>query len=195
MIWIGKTLSIKTRKVGYWVNKRVLLLSGSPRQNGNSEILCQQFAKGAEEAGHQVELVRVHDLQIGACRACYGCRATKACVQKDDMTALLEKLIAADVIVLATPVYFYTMDGQMKTMIDRTLPRYTEIADKEFYFIATAADGKETMERTMDGLYGFIDCLPGAKVKGKIYGAGVYQKGEVAATKAMEQAYQYGKQC
>ena len=61
--------------------------------------------------------------------------------------------------------------------------------------IATAADGKETMERTMDGLYGFIDCLPGAKVKGKIYGAGVYQKGEVTATKAMEQAYQYGKQC
>ena len=195
MIWIGKTLSIKTRKVGYCVNNRVLLLSGSPRQNGNTEILCQQFAKGAEDAGHQVELVRVHDLQIGACRACYACRTTKTCVQNDDMTALLEKLIAADVIVLATPVYFYTMDGQMKTMIDRTLPRYTEIADKEFYFIATAADGKETMERTMDGLYGFIDCLPGAKVKGKIYGAGVYQKGEATATKAMEQAYQYGKQC
>lgn len=126
------------------MNKRVLLLSGSPRQNGNSEILCQQFAKGAEEAGHQVELVRVHDLQIGACRACYACRATKACVQKDDMTALLEKLIAADVIVLATPVYFYTMDGQMKTMIDRTLPCYTEIADKEFYFIATAGQRRES---------------------------------------------------
>lgn len=177
------------------MSKRVVILSGSPRKNGNSEILCQQFAKGAEEAGHQAELVRVHDLQIGPCRACYGCRTTKVCVQKDDMTALLEKLIAADVIVLATPVYFYTMDGQMKIMIDRTLPRYTEIADKEFYLIAAAADGKETMERTMDGLCGFLDCLPGAKLKGKIYGVGVYQKGEVRDTQAMEQAYQYGRQC
>lgn len=134
------------------MNKRILILSGSPRKNGNSDILCEQFAKGAKEAGNSVEKVYVQDLKIGGCQACYGCRKTKECVQKDDMTKLLDKMVAADIIVLATPVYFYSMDGQMKIMIDRTLPRYTEIADKDFYFIATAAAGKRAMDRTMDGL-------------------------------------------
>ena len=115
------------------------------------------------------------------------------CVQKDDMTELLDKMVAADVIVLATPVYFYSMDGQMKTMIDRTLPRYMEISDKDFYFIATAAAGKRAMERTMDSLRGFTDCLPGAKVKGLVYGEGVYQKGEVMETRAIKEAFEFGK--
>ena len=194
MIWIGKTLSIKTRKVGYWVNKRVLLLSGSPRQNGNSEILCQQFAKGAEEAGHQVELVRVHDLQIGACRACYGCRATKACVQKDDMAEILEKMIAADVIVMATPVYFYTMDAQMKTLIDRCVARYTEISNKAFYFIATAADGeKRSLERTIEGFRGFLYCLEGAREKDIVYGSGAWKKGDIKESPALNEAYEMGR--
>lgn len=175
------------------MNKRILILSGSPRKNGNSDILCEQFAKGAKEAGNSVEKVYVQDLKIGGCWACYGCRKTMECVQKDDMTELLDKMVAADVIVLATPVYFYSMDGQMKTMIDRTLPRYMEIADKDFYFIATAAAGKRAMERTMDSLRGFTDCLPGAKVKGLVYGEGVYQKGEVMETRAIKEAFEFGK--
>ena len=102
-------------------------------------------------------------------------------------------MVAADVLVLATPVYFYSMDGQLKTLIDRTLPRYTEIRDKEVYFIATAAAGRGAMERTVDAMRGFTDCLPGAQVKGIIYGSGVYQKGEVMDTKAFQEAYQLGK--
>ena len=94
---------------------------------------------------------------------------------------------------LSTPVYFYSMDGQLKTLIDRTLPRYTEIRDKEVYLIATAAAGKGAMERTIDSMRGFTDCLPGAQVKGVIYGSGVYQKGEVLETRASEEAYQAGK--
>ena len=110
------------------------------------------------------------------------------------MAGILDKMVQADVLVLATPVYFYSMDGQLKTLIDRTLPRYTEIADKEVYFIATAAAGKGAMERTIDAMRGFTDCLPGAQVKGVIYGCGVYQKGEVMDTQAFRQAYQAGKQ-
>lgn len=109
------------------------------------------------------------------------------------MAAILDKMVQADVLVLATPVYFYSMDGQLKTLIDRTLPRYTEIRDKEVYFIATAAAGRGAMERTMDAMRGFTDCLPGAQVKGAIYGSGVYQKGEVLETKALQEAYQAGK--
>ena len=134
------------------MSKKVLIISGSPRKNGNSDILCGQFEKGAREAGNTVEKVNLRELKIGYCKACYGCRGTGACVQKDDMESLLEKMAAADVLVLATPVYFYSMDGQMKTMIDRTLPRYTEIRDKDVYLIATAAAGRRAMVRTMDAL-------------------------------------------
>lgn len=109
------------------------------------------------------------------------------------MAQLLKKMIAADVIVLATLVYFYSMDGQVKTMIDRTLPRYTEIQDKDFYFIATAAAGAGAIRRTMDALEGFTDCLPGANVKGRILGGGVYQKGEVKNSHYMKEVYQMGK--
>lgn len=173
--------------------KDVLAIAGSPRKGGNSDILCDEFLHGALDAGHSIEKIYLQDNKIGCCYACYGCRETGECVQKDDMKELLEKMKQADVIVLATPVYFYTMSGQMKTMIDRTLPRYREIADKEFYFIATAAAGEAAMKRTTDGLYGFTDCLPGAKVQGVLYGAGVYQKGEVSGTKAMQDAYRMGK--
>lgn len=109
------------------------------------------------------------------------------------MAELLEKLVNAEVIVLATPVYFYTMNGQMKAMIDRTLPRYMEIKKKDFYFIATAAASKSMMERTIEGLKGFTDCLPGAKVKGVIYGAGAWQLGDIQGNPAMDDAYKAGK--
>lgn len=175
------------------MGKKVLILSGSPRKGGNSDTLCDQFANGAAEAGHMAEKVYVHDLNIGYCTACYTCKDSRICVQEDDMAALLEKLVNAEVIVLATPVYFYTMNGQMKVMIDRTLPRYMEIKKKDFYFIATAAAGKRMMERTIDGLRGFTDCLPGAKVKGVVYGAGAWQLGDIQGNTAMDDAYKAGK--
>ena len=175
------------------MSKNVFVIAASPRKGGNSDILCDALIRGAEEAGNQTEQVYLSDLKIGPCHACYGCRGKGECVQKDDMASLLEKMVEADVLVLATPVYFYSMDGQLKTMIDRTLPRYTEIRGKDVYFIVTAAAGKRAMERTVDSLRGFTDCLPGAKVKGVIYGSGVYQKGEVENTAAMKEAYQTGK--
>ena len=141
------------------MRKKVLVLSGSPRKNGNSDMLCDAFVKGAEKAGHLTEKVFIQNKKIFPCLACYGCRNTHLCVQKDDMGEILEKMVQADVIVLATPVYFYSLSGQLKTLIDRTLPQYTQIANKDFYFMATAAAGKKSMERTMDALRGFADCL------------------------------------
>ena len=123
------------------MNKKVLVIAGSPRKGGNSDLLCEEVIRGAQASGNTAEKVYLQDLRIGPCRACYSCRGNGVCVQKDDEAELLEKMISADVIVLATPVYFYSMDSQMKAMIDRTLPRYTEIRSKEFIFIATAAAG------------------------------------------------------
>jgi multimeric flavodoxin WrbA len=174
------------------MSKKILIISGSPRKGGNSDVLCDQFAKGAKQNDNVVEKIYLRDKQIGFCNACYACEQSHECVQKDDMKVILEKMIEADVIVLSTPVYFYSMDGQIKTMIDRTLPRYTEIKSKDFYFIATAAEDKSEMKRTMEGLCGFTDCLPGSRVQGTIYGAGAWKKGEILGNPAMQEAYQFG---
>lgn len=120
------------------MSKNILILSGSPRKGGNSDILCDRFMEGARESGHRAEKVFLRDRNIGYCIGCEACHQNNGvCVQKDDMAEILGKMIAADVIVMATPVYFYTMDAQMKTLIDRCVARYTEISTRRFYFIAT----------------------------------------------------------
>ena len=91
----------------------------APRKGGNSETLCAEFTRGAEESGNVVEMVRLHGKKMGFCTACYACKKTGKCVQKDDVADILDKMAAADVIVLSTPVYFYQMNAQMKTLIDR----------------------------------------------------------------------------
>lgn len=177
------------------MSKNVLIISASPRKGGNSDTLCDQFMKGAKETGNQVDKIRLAELDIAYCSACYACKTKGHCVKQDDMEQVIAKMRNADVIVLATPVYFYTMCAQMKTMIDRTLggAQQTGLENKEFYLIATAADGKAAMERTVDGLRGYLECLPGAKEMGVIYGAGAWQLGDILKNPAMQEAYQMGK--
>ena len=179
------------------MSKKVLILSASFRKGGNSDTLCDQFAKGATEAGQEVEKIYLNNKKIGYCRGCGVCNRTHKCVQNDDMVEILDKMVKADAIVMATPVYFYAMNGQMKTMIDRTVPRYTEISNKDFYFIVAAADtNPANMEKTLKGFRGFTnDCLDGAKEKGIIYGTGAWNIGDIKSSPAMEQAYQMGKNC
>ncbi|MGN1419992.1 MAG: flavodoxin family protein [Eubacterium sp.] len=175
--------------------KNVVIISASPRKNGNSDILCDRFAQGATESGNKVEKIFLASKSIGYCRGCGACNSRHKCVQKDDMAEILDKMVEADIIVLATPVYFYSMDGQMKTFIDRTVPRYTEISHKDFYFIMTAADTeKSSLERTMEAFRGFTeDCLMGAREAGIIYGVGAWQMGEIKDTPAYNEAYEMGK--
>lgn len=177
------------------MSKKVLVLSASPRRGGNSDLLCDQFILGAKESGNQVEKIFLRDKEINYCLACDTCQGNGGnCVQKDDMIEVLDKIIAADVIVMATPVYFYTMNGQIKTLIDRTYSRYLAIKNKEMYFIMTAADSKkQALERTLEGFRGFTSCLEGAKEKGAIYGAGAWNIGDIKESKAMNQAYEMGK--
>lgn len=177
------------------MSKNVLIISSSPRKGGNSDTLCDQFMKGAQEAGNRVNKIRLAELKIDYCSACYACKKLGHCVKLDDMDQVLAQMREADVIVLATPVYFYTMCAQMKTMIDRTLggAQAAGLENKDFYLIATAADGKAAMERTMDGLRGYLECLPGAKEKGAIYGAGAWQIGDVQKNAVMREAYEMGK--
>ena len=120
------------------MSKKVLILSGSPRKGGNSDILCDEFAKGATESGHNVEKIHVSEKNIHPCIACYHCsKNSGACVFKDDMAEILQKMIDADVLVLASPVYFYSIDAQLKAVIDRTVARWLEVKNKEFYYCIT----------------------------------------------------------
>jgi len=176
------------------MKKRVLVLSSSPRRGGNSDLLCDQFVNGSKEAGHHTEKIFLKDKKINYCTGCGTCiDKGKSCSQKDDMAEVLDKMVEADVIVMATPVYFYTMCAQMKTLIDRTCARYTEIKNKEFYFIVTAADtNNRAMERTLEEFRGFTYCLEDAKEKGVIYGTGAWDKGEIKGKPAMEEAFKAG---
>lgn len=174
--------------------KNVLILSGSPRRHGNSDLLCDSFAQGAVEAGHTVEKIFLRDQKIACCNACYACRETGKCVQKDDMAQLLDKMQAADVIVMASPVYFYSIDAQMKAMIDRTLARWRQLKNKEFYYIMTAAeDSRQAMACTLECFRGFAVCLDGSVEKGVLYGTGVYEPGAVKQTSYLREAYEMGK--
>lgn len=177
------------------MKKKILVISASPRKEGNSDLLCDQFISGATKAGHQIEKMSLRDRKINYCAACDACQKNGGrCVQKDGMAEILDRMISADVIVMATPVYFYTMNAQMKTVIDRIYARYTAVSNKEVYFIMTAAVGnKDLLERTLESLRGFTACLTGAKEKGVIYGTGAWNKGDIKKSPAMGQAYEMGK--
>lgn len=171
--------------------KNVLVISSSPRKDGNSDLLCHEFAKGAAESGAQVEEVALRNLSIAPCRACYACFKTGACVQQDDMQQLLDKISAADVLCVASPTYFLTMCGQLKVMIDRLLPRWQGLGGKEVYLIVTGHDGKPGLERVVDDLQAIFTNL-GDKACAVVWGERVWQKGEVLSTPAMKQVYDAG---
>lgn len=177
------------------MRKKILILSGSPRKGGNSDLLCDEFMRGAIESGNEVEKIRVAEKKIGYCHACYYCRQSNGiCAIKDDMADVLQKMIDADVIVLASPVYFYSIDAQLKALIYRTVARWLEVHDKEFYYIATMADEENTSaETTIACFRGYADCVQGAKEMGVIYGSGVYEKDKIIGAPAMAQAYEMGK--
>lgn len=177
------------------MNKKVLILSGSPRKGGNSDLLCDEFMRGAKEAGNEVIKINVASKKVAPCRACYFCREHEGeCVFKDDMAEILQSMIDADVLVLASPVYFYSIDAQLKAVIDRTVARWLEVKDKEFYYIMTAADNdRSAMDTTLACFRGYAECVNGAKEMGVLYGTGVYEQGEILNSQTMKQAFEAGK--
>ena len=158
------------------MSKNILILSSSPRRGGNSDTLCDEFMRGAIESGNQVEKIFLRDKNI------------------DDAAEVIEKMLAADVIVMGTPVYFYAMSAQMKMMIDRCCGPYTEMKNKEFYFIATAAEEDETiMDRIVASFMGFLDCLENPTVKGTLFCGGVWHAGEIKGSPKLQEAYEMGR--
>ena len=171
--------------------KNILILSASPRKNGNSDILCRRFIKGAQDAGHKTELISLYDKNIECCRACYACFQNRKMCYRGRYGRILNKMQQADVIVVATPTYFYTMNGKLKTVIDRFLPKWQELGGHDVYLIITGHDGKAGLRLAGEELKTIFGGL-GNEIKGCIWGERVWQKGEVEGTKAMQEAYQAG---
>lgn len=174
--------------------KRVLIISSSPRRKGNSQLLCEKFQEGAVSAGHHVDLIRLADHKIGFCRACDACMNNGyTCILKDDMEEILSLYKQADVLVLATPVYFYGISAQMKNFIDRTYPIWQNLGHKEVYYIISAGLGSDIIDRSLGDLDGFVEHLEQPSVNGRIYAANVMDAGLVAQDEGLlHQAYELG---
>lgn len=175
--------------------KSVLIVSTSPRKGGNSERLAGAFATGAAEAGHVVERMPLYDKTIGFCRGCLACLQTQRCVIRDDADTIAQKMRTADVIVFATPIYYYEMCGQMKTMLDRANPLYgSDYRFRDIYLLATAADADDSaMDGAVRGLEGWISCFEKARLAGCLFAGGLEAVGAIEGHPAMSGAYKMGK--
>lgn len=176
-------------------NKSVLIISGSPRKGGNTDLLCDAFARGAEEAGGRVEKIFLADYRIDyfseADEQRVGNRTGEA---GDDVPMLVDKMVHADVIVLASPVYYMNITGQLKTFIDRTFGRYREMKDKEFFYLTACADPEEsTAEWAVNAFRGFVMCLPSPTERGMVKAIGMGRKGAVKGSQYEDEAYNLGK--
>lgn len=176
--------------------KNVVVISSTPRKGGNSERLAECFSEGARDAGNTAELLFLRDYDLGFCKACYACAKTGKCFQKDGMNEIAEKLLAADVIVFATPVYFYTVSAQLKTMIDRLVPFYTKIR-ADIYLFCTAWDPEiKNLELTLESIRGCTrDCFEGCEEKGALAVGDVSEVGAIENRPELETAYRMGKNC
>ena len=171
----------------------ILILSGSPRKGGNTELLAEAFAKGAAEH-HHVEILSVHNYNVNPCLGCNACFKTNGvCAQKDDMTFIYEKMIQADMLVIASPVYFYGISAQLKAVIDRF---HNPIRDT-FHIkkMALLLVGAASLPKLFDAILTEYNlCLKFFNIEdaGKVLVRGVKDKGVIKNTDALNEAYKFG---
>lgn len=177
------------------MSKQILVISTSPRRGGNSETLADAFLRGAVEAGHRVDKVCLYDKSFRFCTGCLACQKTGRCVLRDDVEAILDKMVRADALVFATPIYFYEMCGQMKTLLDRTNPLFpADYAFREVYLLAASADADPgAMDGAVKGLEGWVACFERARLAGVVRAAGADKPGDIQALPgALEEARRMG---
>ena len=175
--------------------KKVLVISSSLRKNSNSEQLAVSFADGAKSAGNEVEVISLRDKEIKFCIGCLACQKTQRCVMHDDADAIREKMLHADVLVFATPIYYYEMSGILKTLLDRANPLYSsDYQFREIYALATAAeDETHVPEKAFSGIEGWVDCFEKAKMVGTLFCGGVTVPREINDNAKLKEAYEMGR--
>ena len=174
---------------------KIVVLTGSPRRGGNSAYLAEQFIKGARESGHDIYRYDCAFRQVEPCRACNRCGMDGPCVIKDDFDELRPRLVEADMVVFATPMYYFGMSAQMKRVIDRFYAINGQIkgASKKAAFLMTYADTSAKEAEPMLVHYRTLTDYLGWNSVGEVVAAGVWTAGSVRNTEYGEQAYQLGK--
>lgn len=177
------------------MNKKVLIVSSSYRTKGNSARLAEEFLRGAKDAGNDVEFISLHDKKIDFCRGCLACQKLKRCVISDDADRIREKILNADVVVFATPVYYYGISGQLKTLLDRCNPLYSsDYKFRDIYLLFTAAENSEdAKQRTLDNFDGWVVCFEKAKLAGYVFCGDVNDVGDIDGNPKLIEAYEMGK--
>ncbi|MBO4964870.1 MAG: flavodoxin family protein [Muribaculaceae bacterium] len=175
--------------------KNVLIISSSLRKESNSEALANEFARGAADAGNNVEVITLRGKEIHFCQGCLACQNTQKCVIKDDAPLIVGKMHDADVIVFASPIYYDEMSGQLKTLLDRANPLYpSDYRFCDIYMLTSAAENEpSTPERAVNGLTGWIDCFEKARLVATVFAGGVNDPNEIQGHPALEKAYSLGK--
>ena len=175
--------------------KKILIISTSPRKGSNSEALAEAFAAGAREAGHEAETVSLRGKTMQFCRGCFVCQETQRCVIHDDADTLRQKALEADVLVFATPIYYYEMSGQLKTLLDRFNPLFpSDYAVRDVYLLPAAAEDEDFVpQRALRGLEGWVECFERARLAGHVFMGGVTEAGENPAHPALAQARAMGR--
>ncbi len=173
----------------------VIVISTSLRAHSNSDALANEFIRGAQNAGHSVEKISLVDKNIQFCKGCLACQKLGKCVIKDDVNDIMEKVLNADVVVWATPIYYYEMSGQMKTLIDRMNAMYSqEYKFRDVYMLTTAAEDEEFVpKRAEAGLTGWIDCYPKSRLAGTLFCGGVNDPRDIEGNAKLQTAYEMGK--
>ena len=175
--------------------KKVLIISSSLRTGSNSEALAEAFARGAAAAGNETELVTLKEKDLRFCKGCLACQKLRRCVIADDAPAIVAKMHDADAIAFATPIYYYEMCGQLKTLLDRANPLYgSDYRFRDIYMLTSAAEDEASVpDRAVAGLTGWIDCFARARLAGTVFAGGGDGPGETAGHSAVERAYELGK--
>lgn len=178
------------------MTKRILIISTSPRKNGNSDALSEAFAAGARQSGHFVEKVELYNKNIGFCKGCLVCQQTQHCVLEDDASYITQQMKNAEVVVFATPIYYYEMCGQMKTMLDRANPLYSsDYAFRSVYLLASAADpSSDAMDQAVQGLKSWVRCFSKSHFKKALLASSVSDIGDIKNNPALAKAFQLGQQ-
>lgn len=176
------------------MSKKVLVISTSLRPGSNSDLLAQRFAQGAREAGHEVEVLSLRGKDLRFCNGCLACLKAPRCVIQDDANDIVEKMGAAEVLCFATPVYYYGMSGQMKTLLDRANPLYSaDYAFRDIYLLTSSAEEEDSAaDGPIHGLEGWIACFEKARLAGVVRGGGANDPGEMPKEK-QKAAYELGK--
>ena len=173
----------------------ILILSGSPRKGGNTDLLVEAFVKGATQK-HHVVVVSVRDYKVSPCMGCNACFKSKdnTCVQKDDMALIYEEMSQADMLVIASPAYFYGLSAQLKAVIDRC---HNPIRDTfKIKKTAILLVGAATLPELFDSILAQYQlCLNFFKLEdaGRVLVRGAMDKGDIKNTNALNEAFELGK--